>query len=178
MTKNRIFVILLLVSLLLLASIVCIYFMSFGETGQKQFTGNSLQVSAREGPLIDTETVLEFVYNYADGISETYYTVPATYMTGWDRQRVANAYGKWTIDSYSADRVVMHKNVDKDSNQHYLIKDKNGYVTVFYSVTGEIKEVTSANTASFSAEEREKYFKGFEVVGDGELEKFLQDIES
>lgn len=178
MSRQKINVVLFSVIALLLILLVCIYLFTSNEASPKQFTGSSLEVNASDAPLVNKDTVFEFVYNYADGISETYYSVPASYMTGWGRERIADAYPKWTIDSCGSDRIVMHKNLDKDSSQHYILKDNDGYITVYYTNSGEVKEVTSANIASLSEKERQKYIDGVEIVGEGELEKYLQDLES
>jgi hypothetical protein len=141
------------------------------------FGSGSMEVSAEEGG-IDGNTVIQFVYHYADGITEVYNSVPAKYMSGWGRERIAKAYGKWIMDYYSPEKVVFHKNVDKDSSQHYILKEYNGYVAVFYSEDKRIKEITSANMLSLDAKEREKYAQGVEIVGNKELMRVLQDLES
>jgi hypothetical protein len=97
-------------------------------------------------------------------------------MRGWGREDLISAYDKWIMDSYSPEKVVFHKDMQKDSRQHYTLKEIDGYVGI-YDANG-IKEVTSANIFALDEEERKKYLQGIEIIGDDELARVLENLES
>lgn len=139
---------------------------------------NNIQVSLPQKTTINTDTILEFHYNYSDGLSSTQYTMPPEYMSGYTKEELEKAYSSWQMDSFSENRVVFIKNFETESTQHYVLKDYNGYVGVFYKKTGMLKELTSTPVASLSAADAEKYKKGFYVDGDENLVKCLEDLET
>jgi hypothetical protein len=182
MLRQRIFIVISVSIAVFMVLVLLTYFiagiMSYKKTRDDSFGNGSIEVRAAEETGIDGNTVMQFVYHYADGVTEVYDSVPAKYMTGWGKQQLSSAYEKWTMDYYSPEKVVFHKNLDKNSAQHYILREYNGYVAVFYKDDEKIKEITSANILSMGDDERKRYAEGVEVVGNEELRKILQDLES
>ncbi len=139
---------------------------------------NNIQVSLPEKTTINKDTVIEFQYNYSDGLSSTQCTLPAQYMTDYDKKQLQQAYSSWQMESFSPSKVVFVKNFDSESTQHYILKEYNGYVGVFYKKSGMLKELTSTPIASLSTEDAERYKKGINVDGDENLMKCLEGLET
>lgn len=176
MLRNK-WIFIAVTSVILLAVFLMLsYFIAFENMSEKSYGSGSIEVRAADENTITENTILTFVYNYADGITEVYDSLPANYMRGWGREDLISAYDKWTMDSYSPEKVVFHKDMQKDSRQHYTLKEINGYVGI-YDANG-IKEVTSANIFALDEEERKKYLQGIEIIGDDELARVLENLES
>lgn len=139
---------------------------------------NNIEVKAPYKVCINEDTVLEFQYTYTDGITTTNYTLPPKYMVNYDRDELSQAYGSWQMDSFSPNKVVFVKKFDSESTQHYILKDYNGYIGVFYKKSGMLKELTSTPISSLSSSDAQKYKDGVTVDGDDNLNKILQDLET
>lgn len=141
------------------------------------YTKNT-EVTVPYKPCINENTVIEFVYNYSDGYIDTQYTLPAKYMQGYDREQLQNAYDSWQMDSFSANKVVFSKNFQEESPQHYILKEYNGYIGVFYKKSGILKEITSTPVASLSDADKKRYAEGVEIDGEDNLVKFIENLET
>ncbi|MGN1317539.1 MAG: hypothetical protein ACI4VF_00885 [Lachnospirales bacterium] len=139
---------------------------------------NSIEVKAPITQRINKDTVLEFQYNYTDGITTTQCLLPQSYMDKYDRETLANCYSSWQMESFSPNKVVFVKNFDSESTQHYIIKEYKGYVGVFYKKTGMLKELTSTPVSSLSDDEKEKIKNEIVIDGDDNLMKFLESFET
>ena len=71
-------------------------------------------------------------------------------MYGWDREKTKSAYKDWLMTEFSKDRVVFNKSINGNSTQHYVIREDNGYVAVFYRESNILKEVTSTPIESLN----------------------------
>lgn len=148
------------------------------DTADENYYENSIEVKSPDRLTINSDTVLEFQYNYTDGITTTQCMLPAKYMTDYDRGELADAYSSWQMESFSPVKVVFVKNFDSESTQHYILKEYKGYVGVFYRKSGMLKELTSTPVASLSEKDREKYSKGVEIDGDENLMKYIEGLET
>jgi hypothetical protein len=176
MLKKRLLIIIFSSVVLFALLFLFSYIMAMNVGREKSYGSGSIEVNS-DGNGIGENTIITFVYNYADGVTQAYDSVPAMYMQGWGRERLASAYDKWTMESYSPKKVIFSKNVQKNSPYHYVLKELDGYIAV-YDADNTVKEVTSANISSFDEEEKEKYIKGIDVLGNEKLASILQDLES
>lgn len=154
------------------------YYIAFnGEKGSDYDTG-LVMAEAKQGNVIGEKTVMEFVYNYSDGFSETQQSLPQQFMYGWDREKTQQAYSEWVMSEFSADRIVFNKNVEGESPQHYILKEKDGYVAVYYRDTGILKEMTSAPVSALGNEDKELFKEGVLIDGDANLIKYIEGLET
>lgn len=154
------------------------YYAAFNSEASKEYEDSAVAAEAKPAVTIGDETVLEFVYNYEDGYSQTRQSIPQSYMYGWTRDDIERAYGDWQMTEFSKDRVVFVKNVEGDSPQHYILKEKDGYVAVYYKESGVLKEMTSAPVASLSENERKLFEEGIEIDGEVNLIKYIEGLET
>lgn len=127
---------------------------------------------------IGENTVLEFVYNYSDGYSETQQSLPQQFMYGWDREKTIRNYSDWQVSEFGSDRVVFNKSVEGNSSQHYILKINKDYVAVYYRDTGILKEITSTPVKSLSEEDRKAFEIGVEIEGEDNLIRYMEALES
>ena len=99
-------------------------------------------------------------------------------MYGWDREKIQQAYSDWQMTEFSADRVVFNRNIEGDSPQHYILKENDGYVAVYYRDSGILKETTSTPVASLSDEDKKLFQEGLEIEGETNLIKYIEGLET
>lgn len=154
------------------------YYLAFTNELESDYGTSAVMTEAKADIGINENTVLEFIYNYSDGFSETQQSLPQQFMYGWDRDKTQQAYSDWLMTEFSKDRVVFNKNIEGESPQHYILKENDGYVAVYYKDSGLLKETTSAPLAALSDEDRTLFEKGFEISGETNLIKYIESLET
>lgn len=127
-----------------------------------------------------TKMVYEYYYK-KDGNKEVLEEVPPYFFIDKTRKQLENELKGWTVTAFDSSEVVLRKDIDSESYQHYVIGEYNGYVAVFYEkeVNGtSLKEVTDTPVESLPEEEQEKLKEGIKIDGDDNLMKILSDYGS
>lgn len=154
------------------------YFFAYNSELDSEYGTGLVMAEAQPDTVIGENTVLEFVYNYADGFSETQQSLPQQFMYGWDREKTQQAYNDWMMTEFSEDRVVFNKSIDGNSTQHYILRENNGYIAVYYKESNILKEMTSTPVASLSDEDKALFEKGVEIDGEKNLIKYIEGLET
>ncbi len=154
------------------------YYVAYNNEIESDYGTEAVMTEVQSNDVIGENTVLEFVYNYSDGFSETQQSLPQQFMYGWDREKTQLAYSEWLMTEFGEDRVVFNKNIDGESSQHYILKENNGYVAVYYKNSDILKEITSAPVASLSDEDKKLFEKGIEIDGEINLIKYIEGLET
>lgn len=154
------------------------YLLAYNSEADAQYGTGLVMAEAQPDTVIGENTVLEFVYNYADGFSETQQSLPQQFMYGWDREKTQQAYSGWLMTEFSDDRVVFNKSIDGNSTQHYVLRENDGYIAVYYRDSNILKEMTSTPVASLSDEDKKLFEKGVEIDGEKNLIKYIEGLET
>ena len=93
---------------------------------------------------------------------------------------VEKYYYGWKIDEFSEDKIAIYKENDGICNEHYIVKDNNGYITI-YNENDEGEEnlvkTTEILTKYVPDEDKTKLEQGIKIIGRQDLEQFLEDFE-
>ncbi len=154
------------------------YYIAFNSESDASYGKGAVMAEAQPDIAIGENTVLEFVYNYSDGYSETQQSLPQQFMYGWNREQTAQAYSQWLMTEFGADRVVFTRSVEGNSPQHYVLKENKGYVAVYYRDSGILKEMTSTPVSALSDEDKKRFTEGVEIDGEKNLIKYLESLET
>lgn len=154
------------------------YFFAYTSEEGTEYGQGLVMAEAQPSDVINENTVLEFVYNYSDGFSETQQNLPQQFMYGWDREKTKAVYKDWLMTEFSPDRVVFNKSINGNSTQHYIIREDNGYIAVFYRDSNILKEVTSTPIESLSDEDKKLFENGVEIDGEKNLIKYIESLET
>lgn len=154
------------------------YFLAYNSELDSEYGTGLVMAEAQPDTVIGENTVLEFVYNYSDGFSETQQSLPQQFMYGWDREKTQNAYSDWLMTEFSSDRVVFNKSIDGESSQHYILRENKGYIAVYYRDSNILKEMTSTPVASLSDEDKKLFEKGVAIDGEKNLIKYIEGLET
>lgn len=154
------------------------YFFAYTSEEGTEYGQGLVMAEAQPSDVINENTVLEFVYNYSDGFSETQQNLPQQFMYGWDREKTKAVYKDWLMTEFSPDRVVFNKSINGNSTQHYIIREDKGYIAVFYRDSNILKEVTSTPIESLSDEDKKLFENGVEIDGEKNLIKYIESLET
>lgn len=91
------------------------------------------------------------------------------------------AYKDYDIISFSPNQIKLETRLDEKCPQHYILKDKEGRVTVFYQNpinNISIKKETNILVERLPQNDIERLKKGIEINSDEELAYFLEDLGS
>lgn len=166
-----------------------IFLINFGE--QKKFSHKQTNLTNKiylpQHTVNSSEIIMpstKMVYNYyyqKDGCIETTAETAPYFLIGMNEQELKKTFRDWKVCDFSKEKVIMQKNADCKSNQHYIIGIKDGYVAVFYQqqINGtNLKEITNTPANSLSHEDRKRLENGIKISGEDKLIAIMQDYES
>ena len=90
-------------------------------------------------------------------------------------------YIGWEIQKFTANEVVVYKEINDFCNEHYLLKDVEGEIMVFgldkYDNEREVLKETGIQTQYLSEIDIENLKNGIKICGKKELNQLLEDFE-
>lgn len=97
-------------------------------------------------------------------------------------EELKKLYPNWKVESFGSERVVLSTDVDEQCPNHYIVKEYDGKVGLFYQipVNGKdfIRDIGNINIEQLRQDDREKLKKGIAVDSDEELAQLLEDFTS
>ncbi|MFI3230856.1 MAG: BofC C-terminal domain-containing protein [bacterium] len=131
---------------------------------------------------ITPSTKMTYKYYYTeDQITQVVEDVPAYFLLNLSRESLEKTFPEWSIESFSSEEVILKKTIDGKSRQHYIIKECDGHIAIYYNtqdLKNILKEVTGIPMESLSEDERNNVLKGIQVDGEENLIKFLENYHS
>ncbi len=95
-------------------------------------------------------------------------------------EEIKKIYPNWKIKKFNSDEIAMYREEDNICENHYMIKEKDGYVTI-YSIKSdgneEEKDVTDISTQYLPEEDMKLLQNGIKVNSESELEQVLSDYD-
>lgn len=143
--------------------------------------GLEIETSAIEEKIsIDTEVVEEVYYTECDHLVKDIRSNKNN-IINMTNEELAKKYPNWTIKEFCGDKVVLYKEEQNYCGEHFLVKDIDGFVTV-YSMDNEnqIKErvkITDIETAYLPETDQENLKDGMKVYSEQQLNKLIEDFE-
>jgi len=96
------------------------------------------------------------------------------------KEEMQKIYSDWEIRSFSSDRIELFKNENSLCGNHYIVKEENGYVTV-YNINKDGQEVlsdkTDISTKYLPKDDNDLLKKGIKANSTSQLEQILADFE-
>lgn len=96
------------------------------------------------------------------------------------KEEIQEKYPEAQVESFASNEVVIYQEKQGCCGEHYLVKDKEGQVTVYEILpNGEQKEleVTGITTEYLPETDKINMEKGIEVNGKQELNQLIEDFE-
>lgn len=97
-----------------------------------------------------------------------------------NEEELAQVYNDWEITKFTPEEITLYKEEAGICGEHYIIKEKDGYVTV-YNLDDKgketLKETTEISIEFLPLTDSEKIKGGIQVYGKENLYSLLEDFE-
>ncbi|MCG8500652.1 MAG: BofC C-terminal domain-containing protein [Firmicutes bacterium] len=131
---------------------------------------------------IDYDTKVIFKRNYLKCSHKTVEELQAPdEMINLTRETLKEHYPEWKIERFGIDEVILSTDVDEKCLKHYIVKEYNGKIGVYYQsalVENPLKQLIDINIQQLRDEDREKLKQGIYVNSDQELAQIIEDFTS
>ena len=118
-------------------------------------------------------------YKKCGHISTEFKEIPKE-LVNLTKEELKAKYSEWDIEEFSDVNIVISKSVDENCNEHFIVKDKEGIVTIFRKLEdgNEIEyETTEIATEYLTDTDKINMEKGIEVNGIQNLNQLIEDFE-
>lgn len=105
--------------------------------------------------------------------------IPAD-MVNLTEEKLKNEYPDWEVISFSSREVSIYKEFDGICNEHYVLRENNGVITVYSLDEDEnetVYEITDISVEYLTDGDKERIRNGLVIYGKNELNAFLEDFE-
>ena len=97
------------------------------------------------------------------------------------KEKLQKEFPTWEIKEFDKDKVVLYKEEDDFCNEHFLVKDEDGYVTI-YTIDNdknilELLDKTEIATAYLAQVDQENLKNGMIIYTKQNLNKLIEDFE-
>ena len=89
-------------------------------------------------------------------------------------------YSEWTVEKFTETDIVLSKDVEGSCNEHYVVRDVDGTVTVYRILDDGTEEeymITDIATEYLTDTDKIEMEKGIEVNGKQNLNQLIEDYE-
>lgn len=117
-------------------------------------------------------------YTNCSHLIEEYSNVP-TELVNKTEEELKEKYSGWTIEEFSRNIIVLYREFDSECGEHYILKEKDGKVSVFLKKgeEEEFVEDTDIATEFLTETDKIKLQNGIEANGRSELNQLIEDYE-
>lgn len=150
------------------------------QTNQESENIQSITTSVVEDKISPNAIIIFKIYYQACGHTVTQTIDVPKDLVNQGRKEVLKRYKDWDIASFENTEIVLYKDAEGICNEHYLIKENNGYVAVYYldeQGNETLKETTSIVMSYLPETDIYRLKEGIKVIGDEQLNATLEDYE-
>lgn len=101
-------------------------------------------------------------------------------MVNKTKEELQKIYRNWNIVTFISDEVLFYKEVEEICNEHYILKELDGYVAIYTldeKDNATLKEITAIVIAYLPEEDVQRLKEGIKVTGKDKLNQALEDYE-
>ncbi|MDO5555697.1 MAG: hypothetical protein Q4G09_03305 [Clostridia bacterium] len=95
-------------------------------------------------------------------------------------EELKTKFSEWEIQKFTPTEIVLYKEVDDFCKEHYLLKEKEGYIAIYEldeNNKEKFLEITDISTQYLAIEDLQKIQKGITIYTKKELNKTIEDFE-
>lgn len=127
----------------------------------------------------NTQFILEKSYKECGHTTRDYVEIPEE-IVNMTEEQIKKEYQDWEIKKFTAEEVILSKETDGMCNQHYVLREKDGYIAVYWiEQNGQesLKEITGIAIEYLPENDLIKIKEGIFVYGLQELNSKIEDYE-
>ena len=142
---------------------------------------NTIQASTKQEKKVKPSTKIRMTqyYQKCGHTVNDMYKVPSA-IINMNEEEIKKYYNGWELTDFSENEISLYKVNDGICNEHFILKDINGYVNVLVQTKNgdeTLYKATDIMTKYLSEEDRECLKNGIRVVGREDLASILQDFQ-
>lgn len=95
-------------------------------------------------------------------------------------EELKEKFSEWEVQKFTPTEIVLYKEVDEFCDEHYLLKEKDGYIAIFKldeNNNQTFLELTDISIEYLTEEDLEKIQSGITIYTKKELNKTIEDFE-
>ena len=95
-------------------------------------------------------------------------------------EELKERFSDWEVQKFTPTEIVLYKEVPEFCDEHYLLKEENGYISIYKldeNDNEEFFETTEISTEYLTDEDLEQIKNGIKIYTEKELNKTLEDFE-
>ena len=123
--------------------------------------------------------IMKQVFNKCGHTTEEVFKVP-TDIVNLTEEEVEDYYIDWELESFSKDKIIIYKKDDGICEEHFILKDVNGFITIYRENNNKDEvfvSLTDISTKYIPEEDVNRLKQGIKIVGKKDLSVFLEDFE-
>lgn len=156
---------------------------SFSDTSNSANFSNSLDTistaSTEEKVSPNAEFALKKYYNECGHFKFEYAKLPEE-LVNLTKEEVEDFYDDWKVEEFSANKIVLVKEISSLCDEHFIIKLGEKYVQIFHLESDGnlvLYKTTDISRDYLPAEDIAKLEQGMYVFGEGKLNSIIEDFE-
>ncbi len=138
------------------------------------------QASANEEKISpNAKIITNIYYNECGHTVKTISDIENKYIN-LNKEEFQEEYKDWDIRGFSPEEVTIYKEEEGICNEHYMVRDIDGYVTVYSLDKNEnetLKETTEISTTFLTTTDLARLKGGIRLYGKENLNSLLEDLE-
>ena len=143
-------------------------------------TNNMVETNANE-ERISPNAFITFkqTYKKCGHTTSEFVEVPQEFVN-LTEEELKEKYSDWTVEKFSDTDIVLNKEVEGSCNEHYIVRDVDGTVTVFHVLEDGTEEqymVTDIATEYLTDTDKIEMEKGIEINGKQNLNQLIEDYQ-
>ena len=96
-------------------------------------------------------------------------------------EEIEKRYSGWKVKDFSSDGFTLFRIIEANCDDHYVIKEVDGYLAVYADITDDISnlvEKTDILVDTLREEDKVDLEEGIRIYGKGELSSLIEDFSS
>ena len=114
------------------------------------------------------------------GHTKSEYTNLPSSFVNLTKEEIQEKYQEYEIENFATNAIVLYQEKEGDCGEHYMVKDKDGMVTVYQVLedgSEEELETTGITTEYLPETDKINMKNGIQVNGKQELNQLIEDFE-
>ena len=150
------------------------------EKNVTQNTTNMIETNANE-ERISPNAFITFkqIYKKCGHTTSEFVEVPQEFVN-LNEDELKQKYTDWNIEKFTDTDIILNKEVEGSCNEHYVVRDVDGTVTVFHILEDGTEEeymITDIATEYLTDTDKIEMEKGIKINGIQNLNQLIEDFE-
>lgn len=141
---------------------------------------NSVETNNEEEKVSpNCELILKIYYNKCEHLIEKKQNIEEAEVN-MTEQELRERFSDWEIQRFTANEIVLYKELDEFCDEHYLLKENNGYIAIYKldeNDNASLLETTDISTQYLAEQDLKDIQSGIKIFTKKELNKTIEDFE-